>query len=108
MADIEFFKQRKLKAHEINEVCNGLEYQCMPKNSFVLKYGQEGDLFYIILKGRCSVWIPVSIEDVRRPMQQFQDQVRISKDFDPNDFKMEKTYLDEHFGTNQRQDSMLI
>lgn len=106
MADISFFKKRKLKQHEINEVCNGLEYMCLPKDSFVLKYGDEGDLFYIILKGRCSVWIPTTIQDMRKPMHQFQDYVK-GRDFDVDDFKIEKSILDEHFGP-LKDDSMLI
>lgn len=62
IADIGYFKQLKLKPYELNEVCSGLEYQAMPKESFVIRYGEEGDMFFIILKGRVSVWVPMSVD----------------------------------------------
>lgn len=46
------------------DVCNGLQYAYVPKDSFVIRYGEQGDSFYIILKGTVSVWAPVSAEEM--------------------------------------------
>ena len=43
----------------MSEICSRLEYLPKPKDSLVVKYGDKGDLFYIILRGRVSVWVPV-------------------------------------------------
>lgn len=71
MADNGFFKERKLKPQDITEVCSGLQYECKGKNSFVIRYGEEGDLFYIILKGRISVWVPMTTAQMRKPLDRF-------------------------------------
>ena len=41
MADISFSKERKLKPHELNEICLGLEYDHVPKHSYVIHDGDE-------------------------------------------------------------------
>ena len=51
---------------KIMEVCSGLEYQCAPKNSLVIRFGEEGDKFYLVLRGRVEVWLPTE----RKPMQE--------------------------------------
>lgn len=94
MADISFFKERKLKTPDLNEVCGGLEYASYPNNSFVLRYGEVGDKFYIILKGKVSVWIPMKVENMRRPMKNFMDNVRNRFNRD-NDFFFSKSVIKE-------------
>ena len=94
IADIAYFKELKLKPYELNEVCSGLEYKAMTKDSFVIRYGEEGDLFYIILKGKVSVWVPVSMEEMRRPMKRLQDNIKNGSHVDqPNAFKFTKNIL---------------
>ena len=68
MSEIAFFKERKLKLQDLNEVCGGLQYQTNPSDSFIIHYGDRGDKFYIILKGTVSVWLPMPIEEMRRPI----------------------------------------
>jgi len=69
MSDIKFFKDLKLKPHEMNEVCAGLKYDYCPKDSFVINYGEQGDMFYIILKGKVSVWVPCPNENMHKPLR---------------------------------------
>ena len=35
-----------------------------------------GDSFFIILKGKVSVWTPVSSEEMRRPLQLLRDHIK--------------------------------
>lgn len=60
----------------MNEVCGGLQYESHPSDSFIIHYGDRGDKFYIILKGSVSVWLPVPINEMRRPMESFLSQTR--------------------------------
>ncbi len=59
MKNIKFFKERKIKEKEMVDICTGLQYLRKPKGSYVIRYGEEGDNFYIILQGKVSVWIPM-------------------------------------------------
>ena len=76
ISDIAYFSKLKLKPYELNEVCSGLEYRVVNKDSFVINYGEQGDLFYIILKGKVSVWQPVPPDQMRRPMKRFQEIIK--------------------------------
>ena len=72
MADISFSKERKLKPHELNEICLGLEYDHVPKHSYVIHDGDEdGEIFYIILKGRVGVWYKIGLADMKKPIRHF-------------------------------------
>lgn len=68
MSNIAFFNDRKMKQHEINEVCIGLQYEAHGNDSFIINYGDFGDKFYIILKGTVSVWLPVPPSEMKRPI----------------------------------------
>lgn len=60
--NIPFFKQLisdyEERAHI--ECCMYLKYQMIEKNSTIFSEGDEGDLFYIVLKGTVKVLLPVS------------------------------------------------
>ena len=63
----------------------------------VIRYGELGDSFYIILKGKCSVWAPVPVEEMRRPLALFKENLKrkAGKSSDPDlDFKFPKRVLD--------------
>ena len=115
LGNIGFFKKRKLKAQEMTEVCNGLQYAHHPKNSMVIKYGEEGDMFYIILKGKVSVWTPVPIEEMRHPLNLLRDRLKrkIGKN-DPQeiDFRITKRTLRQEppqtFGKSQQDQEIII
>ena len=44
----------------------------MDKNNYLIRYGAEGDDFYIIMKGEVSVWIPQAPRDMVKPLQKFK------------------------------------
>lgn len=46
------------------EICGGLVYETWPSDSRIITYGDVGDKFFIVLKGKVSVWVPVSKEDM--------------------------------------------
>lgn len=76
MANIAFFKNRKLKPAALNEVCGGLQYLKLTENSNVIHYGDVGDKFFIILKGTVSVWIPVPSNEIHKKLKRFESQMR--------------------------------
>ena len=41
-----------------------------------MRYGEQGDKFYLILKGRVSVWVPVPHREMKRPLQKFKELVQ--------------------------------
>ena len=71
-----------------------IEYACQPKNSFVIRYGEAGDLFYIILRGRVSVWVPMSFQQMQRPIKKFRTHIRGNKFERSKDFLIPKSLLD--------------
>ncbi len=65
LQDVKFFKERFYKDNQLNEVdfyevISGLKYKQVKADTAEIRYGEPGDLFYIILSGVCSFWIPIS------------------------------------------------
>eukprot|EP00347_Sterkiella_histriomuscorum_P023519 403334331 len=56
--NISFFKEKKIKARDLIEICQRLKYENISAQKNVIQYGEYGDRFYIILEGQVSVWIP--------------------------------------------------
>ena len=71
MAGISFFQERNLSTAEMSDICIALQYAQNPANSVVIRYGEQGDMFYIILKGKVAVWVPVPTESMARPLLRF-------------------------------------
>ena len=40
-----------------------------------MRYGEEGDRFYLLLKGTASIWVPVPHAQMRKPLAKFKSQV---------------------------------
>ena len=62
----------QLKDKDIELICSGLEYQQLPKNAAVMRYGEEGERFYLILKGKVSIWVPVPHANMKEPLEKFK------------------------------------
>lgn len=76
MSKISFFKQRKMRVQDVTEICSSLQYEYKPKSSVVIRKDEEGDLFYIILRGRVSVWVPIINAEMKKPINYFKDQLK--------------------------------
>mgnify|MGYP003563412372 FL=1 len=60
--EIAFF--RKLTEEQKDEnihknCCQAMTLQMTPKDSSVISFGEQGDTFYIILRGKVGVWVPL-------------------------------------------------
>ena len=54
LRSIRFFA--KINDHAlVAELCRNLEYHLTPKDNYVFHQGDEGDLFYVVITGRCAV-----------------------------------------------------
>ena len=61
---LEFFKSRKVPTLYLKETCNEFEHMSSPANSYVINFGEDPLLCYIILKGAVSIWIPVAMDEM--------------------------------------------
>ena len=41
-----------------------------------MRYGEEGERFYLILKGKVSIWVPVPHENMKEPLEKFKWKVK--------------------------------
>ncbi len=57
-----FFQNLKLKEPDLLEITNFLQYKHITKETVEIRCGDEGSIFYIILNGLVSVWVPVDNE----------------------------------------------
>ena len=46
------------------------------KDSCVIKYGDIGDSFYVMLEGEVSAWVPVPHKEMIKPLQQFKKRIK--------------------------------
>ena len=40
-----------------------------------MRYGEEGDQFYLLLQGKVSIWVPVTFKDMKEPIAKLKDMV---------------------------------
>jgi hypothetical protein len=59
LRELKFFKSRKMKDRDIADICDRLKIAHSVKTTYEVIFGDKGDLFFIILKGNCSVWVPI-------------------------------------------------
>lgn len=51
LSEIKFFKDRNLKESDFLEVIYGFKYQQIPPEKYEIRFGEQGQTFYIILNG---------------------------------------------------------
>lgn len=44
---------------ELLEIASALKYESCEKDKPVFNFGDEGDRFYLILDGKCEVFVPM-------------------------------------------------
>jgi hypothetical protein len=72
VSKVEFFKKQNLKPYEYIDIAYNLGYLKQPMQSSVISIGEEGDSFYIILTGSCSVWVPVSAMQMKKIFYEYR------------------------------------
>ena len=59
LKNIQFFQSRKYITYtDYRDLSHSLEFIDVPKNQYIINFGEQGDKFYIILKGEVSVLVP--------------------------------------------------
>lgn len=71
-----FLKELKMKQKQLKKVAQALQYKDLKSCNYLIKYGQEGDDFFIILDGEVSVWVPVAPADIVKPLEKFKEKVK--------------------------------
>ena len=41
-----------------------------------MRYGEEGERFYLILRGKVSIWVPVPHDIMKQPLAKFKERVK--------------------------------
>ena len=52
---IDFFKERGLEGATLFDVISCMEFMTIKKDNFVFEFGDQGDLFYLLLEGKVEV-----------------------------------------------------
>ena len=55
---VAFFDELKLKDLELKEIGHALQISEVEARKAVCRFGQKGDSFYILMKGKISIWVP--------------------------------------------------
>lgn len=63
---VPFFQKQGLKPAEFLDISINMDYCKLPKNANVVKAGDEGDQFFIVLSGKVSVWVHVSDSEMKK------------------------------------------
>lgn len=58
ISQIEFFKERGIEGAALFDVVSCMEFMTINKDNFVFEFGDQGDLFYLLLEGKVEVQIP--------------------------------------------------
>ena len=45
---------------DLQELISGLNFKEIQQETYEVRYGEAGRTFYIILQGKCSVWVPAN------------------------------------------------
>jgi hypothetical protein len=51
-----------MKDQDMIEIFQGIKLKKEPAGSTTIRYGDKGEIFYIILEGEASCWIPVELK----------------------------------------------
>ena len=57
-SNVNIFAKNGIDGNDLLKVINSMYYQFFPQKSVIFRYGDEGDVFYIIISGKVQVWLP--------------------------------------------------
>ena len=57
------------------EICNSLDFENQDSNEYVMKHGDEGDSFKLVIKGKVTVWIPMKMENMIGTIEELRTAV---------------------------------
>lgn len=76
-----FFKEQNFaKEKDLHEVISVLKFKEVPANTYEIREGEKGDLFYILLKGQVTVWTPELNENMIDDMHEWLRPKKDSED----------------------------
>jgi hypothetical protein len=58
-SQLTFFRERDTNLRALSDFVSKFELLYLPASKCVMKHGDSGDLFYIILRGQVSIWLPI-------------------------------------------------
>ena len=65
-----------MKDKDIVEICYGLKYLQSSPGKTECRFGDLGETFYIILSGKCSVWLPIANDKMKVPVSNFFQSIK--------------------------------
>ena len=75
-----FFKERNMNNNAIADMMSLMTLRQVPKDEFVIQYGDDGEEFYVILSGDCEILIPdkknLDLKDVEKQLGIMNDNLK--------------------------------
>ncbi|TNV83980.1 hypothetical protein FGO68_gene11952 [Halteria grandinella] len=84
LKNITFFKENKVKEKDLTDIAKRLRHQVHPLGHEVIKHGDFGELFYLVLSGKVSVNVPI-VGQQRQPNQQLISEISLKANRDSAD-----------------------
>ena len=63
------------KDHELKEIANALDFQRNCSGSRVIKFGDQGDKWFILIEGKVSIWVPHSLGSMKVILDELHEKV---------------------------------
>jgi hypothetical protein len=78
LGKIRFFQERGINSRgfELIEIAKALVLEVLPAAHRVCEYGEGGDKFYIILRGKVKVEIPQEVMVPQKELEESQSRLR--------------------------------
>jgi hypothetical protein len=61
MSKLKFFKVRETKERILDEFSSRVKMEEFTAGNCPIYFGDPGDKFYVLLKGKCTIWLPIPL-----------------------------------------------